>query len=92
MKVENLVSVTEGKVVEKVDFNDHHKYKEKDYKTLKEKLRESGAESFITTEKDRIKLQENFISTNKIYYLVVEVKFLRGEEKFKQRILKMENG
>ncbi|HEY6413416.1 MAG TPA: tetraacyldisaccharide 4'-kinase [Edaphobacter sp.] len=42
--------------VARVDFPDHHKYDDRDVATLLEKARQSGANGFVTTEKDAVKL------------------------------------
>jgi tetraacyldisaccharide 4'-kinase len=42
--------------VARVDFADHHKYDDHDVTTLLERARHSGANGFVTTEKDAVKL------------------------------------
>lgn len=42
--------------VGRVDFPDHHKYDDHDVATLLERARHSGADGFVTTEKDAVKL------------------------------------
>jgi tetraacyldisaccharide 4'-kinase len=42
--------------VTRVDFPDHHKYDDHDVVTLLERARHSGANGFVTTEKDAVKL------------------------------------
>ncbi|HWW23291.1 MAG TPA: tetraacyldisaccharide 4'-kinase [Edaphobacter sp.] len=42
--------------VTRVDFPDHHKYDDHDVATLLERGRQSGANGFVTTEKDAVKL------------------------------------
>jgi tetraacyldisaccharide 4'-kinase len=42
--------------VTRVDFPDHHKYDDHDVATLLERARHSGANGFVTTEKDAVKL------------------------------------
>ena len=42
--------------VARVDFPDHHKYDDRDVATLLERARHSGANGFVTTEKDAVKL------------------------------------
>jgi len=83
----NLLKSMKINAVAQMKFKDHHKYREKDYRNLKKKLVKSEAEAFITTEKDWIKLDNNFIMNNKVYYLVVDVKFLQGEDRLRKKIL-----
>ena len=42
--------------VGRVDFPDHHRYDDRDITTLLERARHSGANGFVTTEKDAVKL------------------------------------
>jgi tetraacyldisaccharide 4'-kinase len=42
--------------VTRVDFPDHHKYADQDVATLLERARHNGANGFVTTEKDAVKL------------------------------------
>jgi tetraacyldisaccharide 4'-kinase len=42
--------------VARIDFPDHHKYDDQDVATLLERARHSGANGFVTTEKDAVKL------------------------------------
>jgi len=42
--------------VGRVDFRDHHRYDDRDITTLLERARHSGANGFVTTEKDAVKL------------------------------------
>jgi len=47
-------------------FPDHHYYDQKDFADLKDGLKESGADYFITTEKDYVKLPDEL--KNKTFY------------------------
>jgi tetraacyldisaccharide 4'-kinase len=48
---------TEGCMpVERIDFADHHRYDDRDVATLLERARHKGANGFVTTEKDAVKL------------------------------------
>lgn len=42
--------------VERIDFADHHRYDDRDVATLLERARHKGANGFVTTEKDAVKL------------------------------------
>jgi tetraacyldisaccharide 4'-kinase len=46
-----------AKVVYKLDFPDHHQYREGDLKDVVEHCRDSGIKTVITTEKDSVKLR-----------------------------------
>jgi tetraacyldisaccharide 4'-kinase len=46
------------RAVEEVRFRDHHRYTEADIERLVGVARERGADGFVTTEKDAVKLSE----------------------------------
>jgi tetraacyldisaccharide 4'-kinase len=48
--------------VSRVDFPDHHKYDDHDVATLLQRARHSGANGFVTTEKDAVKLTPSMIN------------------------------
>jgi tetraacyldisaccharide 4'-kinase len=48
--------------VARVDFPDHHKYDDHDVATLLQRARHSGANGFVTTEKDAVKLMPSMIN------------------------------
>lgn len=75
-------------ILDKKGFRDHHFYTEKDYSYLNNVLKEYNADCFITTEKDFVRLDGDFIENNEIYILKVGIKFLSGENTLKERILK----
>jgi tetraacyldisaccharide 4'-kinase len=44
-------------VVKTIDYKDHHEYTQKDIENLIQTARENGANTFVTTEKDAVKLK-----------------------------------
>ena len=47
--------------VARMDFPDHHRYNDDDVAKLLEKARHSGANGFVTTEKDAVKLTQQMM-------------------------------
>ena len=52
-----------GSLVDSVAFPDHHWFSERELGALKERFYQSGAELLITTEKDAVRLPEDFINS-----------------------------
>ncbi len=81
-------------VVSDKDFGDHYKFTDQDIQKLKEQARVSGADAFVTTEKDVMRLEtlENgFAAFNPLpcYYLKIGLRFLEGKELLQQKILEV---
>lgn len=57
---------------ERMDFLDHHNFKERDFLRIKRRANEMGADFIITTEKDIVKLPTNF-EMPRTYVLKVEL-------------------
>ncbi len=64
--------LNEFNIKEKVSFDDHYKYSEKDIRELNEKMLKAGAKALVTTEKDMVKLLK-FNNINSIYALELKV-------------------
>ena len=62
-----------------LDYPDHHHFSNKEIEKMK------VYDHILTTEKDFMRL-ENRIDANKLFYLPIEVQFLRKEKEFQQRI------
>jgi tetraacyldisaccharide 4'-kinase len=68
---------------DRIDFLDHHSFKEKDFKRIMKRAENMGADFIITTEKDIVKLPQNF-QMPKTYVLKVELTMLE-DNLFKKR-------
>ncbi len=55
---EGFVAMLPCKPVEIVAFADHHTYRERDIERLVARARQTGADGFVTTEKDAVKLND----------------------------------
>ncbi len=71
-------------VVKTVSFPDHHFYTEKDAQRLRKTLAESGADFFITTEKDAVKLLPLVDLLSPCYVLPVRAQIPEGLWEFLQ--------
>ncbi|SKC82266.1 tetraacyldisaccharide 4'-kinase [Ohtaekwangia koreensis] len=78
-------------IVRHLDFADHHQYTPDDVKRLKAIANEDSSVSFITTEKDMVKLADkklaSEIKTLPLFYIPIEVKFLKSGQDFDAMIL-----
>ena len=57
-----------------LEFKDHHNYTEKDILDLSDKS------IIVTTEKDYVRLQQEKVLENKLYYLPITLELDRSEE------------
>ena len=67
-------------------FQDHHEYSTQSIKELQNSINESGTNSIITTEKDLVKLSEDFLTQYKVYIVTVSIVF--EEDTFYNQIFK----
>jgi len=68
---------------DRIDFLDHHDFKERDFKKIMKRADEMGADFIITTEKDIVKLPPN-LKMPRTYVLKVELTMLE-DNLFKER-------
>ena len=61
--------------IERVDFMDHHNFKEKDFEVIKKRAEAMDADFIITTEKDLVKLPKN-VKLENIFVLKIEFTML----------------
>lgn len=88
---EYVRSLTNG--IKTINFDDHHKLTLKDYNKVSEMFAEidNSKKVILTTEKDAVKMMndETFPSALKeyIYYIPMNIKFLKDEESFNNLII-----
>jgi tetraacyldisaccharide 4'-kinase len=76
-----------------IDFDDHHKYSEKDIKSIISAFNEIKKENkfILTTEQDMVKLMDERIKKMllpyPVFYIPVEVYFLKEKEKFDDLVI-----
>ena len=70
-------------------FADHHDYSKQSVKELENSIKDSGVNSIITTEKDLVKLSEDFLTQYKVYIVTVSIVF--EDDTFYKNLLKYIN-
>jgi len=65
-------------------YADHHRYREVEIEEFLAASRKAGAEIFLTTEKDAVRLPENAGEHEEFYFMRVVIKILSGEEHFNE--------
>ena len=70
-----------------IPFPDHHRYTEADIGLINEKAKQYKVDMIVTTEKDRIKLDQFEVFLSRIYALRVEMEFLSGRDDFERLLL-----
>lgn len=82
LNFEKTVISLDPEYTERVDFMDHHHFKDKDFKNIKRRAEHMDADYIITTEKDLVKLPRNFKLKNtfvlKIKFIMLEDNTLKG--------------
>ncbi len=72
-------------------FNDHHKYKLKDVESFIAMAENEPIVSFLTTEKDKVKLHVplfyGLIGSQPFYYIPIEVDFIKNGQDFDEMVL-----
>jgi len=65
-------------------YADHHRYREGEIEEFLATSRKAGAEIFLTTEKDAVRLPANAGEHEEFYFMRVVIKILSGEEHFNE--------
>jgi len=73
-------------VVARERFLDHYRYADEDFAALFALAREKGAECLITTEKDAVRIPENYVCPLPLYYLRLEIEIIRGAADFDEAV------
>ncbi len=68
-----------AKIVYSKWFMDHHRFDKADLREFFQAAVDAGAELVLTTEKDAVRIEENFQSQLPFYYLKLEVEILLGK-------------
>lgn len=77
LNFEKTVISLDPSYIERIDFLDHHSFKEKDIDLIKRRAEEMRASYIITTEKDIVKLPKHIYIEN-LYILKIEFEFLEN--------------
>jgi tetraacyldisaccharide 4'-kinase len=62
------------------EFDDHHRYRARDFRRLQHHFAEQGADAMVTTEKDAINLCDDAQESLPVYYLQVSMAIEREDE------------
>ena len=80
-------------LVQHLAFRDHHMYTEKDIEALITLRNSNPGISFLTTEKDKVKLDapqfQKIIRGLPLFYLPIEIDFIKGGKDFDEIVLNM---
>jgi tetraacyldisaccharide 4'-kinase len=84
------------RLVDHMRFNDHHQYTKRDVAVMAEKARNNPSLTFLTTEKDRVKLDaagfRDLLASVRFFFIPIEIDFLKGGKDFDEMILNAVNG
>ncbi len=83
----SLLAKSGFRVCRKRVFPDHHHFGADDVENVTATARDSGAVSIVCTVKDLVKLERNRIGQFPLYALETGIRFCRGEELLRQKIL-----
>ncbi len=76
-------------LVARVRFPDHHLYQPGELKGVEEEAIGKGAELIITTEKDAVRLHQDYLWSLPILFLKVQLKIVRGRETWERQVLSL---
>jgi tetraacyldisaccharide 4'-kinase len=73
-------------IVARERFLDHYRYVPEDLAGLFALAKAQGAECLVTTEKDAVRIPENFPCPLPLYYLRLEIEIIRGAADFDEAV------
>lgn len=82
---EELMMSTDVKILKHIVFSDHHWYKAGDIKRIIETRKQTNADFVITTEKDAVRLREEFagfLEKESVIAAEIQQEIISGEQKF----------
>lgn len=83
-------------LIDHMNFRDHHQYSQADVQSVAARARNNRALSFITTEKDSVKLKapefKGILANVPLFVLPIEIDFIKGGKDFDEMILNAVNG
>jgi tetraacyldisaccharide 4'-kinase len=62
------------------EFDDHHRYRAREFRRLQHQFAEQGADAMVTTEKDAVNLYDEAPTSLPVYYVKVSMAIEREEE------------
>ena len=76
----------EADIVSESTFFDHHNYSQSELQEIYEKASINNADWIITTEKDAVKLSKTKMIDYSIYYVKIQLQFLKNESELRKRL------
>lgn len=73
-------------IVARERFLDHYRYADDDFENLFRLAREQGAECLVTTEKDAVRIPDDYVCPLPLYYLRLEIEIIRGAADFDEAV------
>jgi tetraacyldisaccharide 4'-kinase len=73
-------------IVARERFLDHYRYANEDFAALFAMAQAEGAECLITTEKDAVRIPEDYVCPLPLYYLRLEIDIIRGAADFDEAV------
>ena len=73
-------------IVARERFLDHYRYADEDFEALFATARKEGAECLVTTEKDAVRIPENYRCALPLYYLRLEIEIIHGAADFDEAV------
>ncbi|MEK9773122.1 MAG: tetraacyldisaccharide 4'-kinase [Opitutae bacterium] len=83
---EQLIHRMSGELRYKKRFLDHHRYDEEELERLFQQAKNAGVEVMITTEKDAVRIPDQFKPVIPLYYLRMEIEIVEGYEDFDEAV------
>jgi tetraacyldisaccharide 4'-kinase len=83
---EQLIHRMSGELRYKKRFLDHHRYNEEELHRLFLQAKNAGVEVMVTTEKDAVRIPDQFKPVIPLYYLRMEIEIVEGFEDFEEAV------
>jgi tetraacyldisaccharide 4'-kinase len=83
---EQLIHRMSGELRYKKRFLDHHRYEKDELDRLFQQAKNSGVEVMITTEKDAVRIPDDFKPVIPLYYLRMEIEIVEGYDDFEEAV------
>ena len=73
-------------VVARERFLDHYRYADEDFEALFATAKAERAEFLVTTEKDAVRIPDDYVCPIPLYYLRLEIEIIRGAADFDEAV------
>ena len=83
---EDLIGRMAGEIRFKQRFLDHHKYTEEELDKIFQHAKNSGADVIVTTEKDAVRIPENYKPVIPLFFVRMEIEIVEGFEDFEEAV------